>query len=32
MLLKQKVSLVAKNLTEPVKAEEYINKLCQNLG
>lgn len=31
MILKQKVALVAKNLTEPVKAEEYINKLCQNL-
>ncbi|KAF7494831.1 Sister chromatid cohesion protein PDS5 -like protein B [Sarcoptes scabiei] len=30
-LLKQKVALVAKNLQEPVKAEEYLNKLCQNL-
>lgn len=30
-LIKHKVAVVAKNLTEPVKAEEYITKLCQNL-
>ncbi|KAH9410377.1 Sister chromatid cohesion protein PDS5 A [Tyrophagus putrescentiae] len=29
--LKAKVAIVAKNLTEPVKSEEYINKLCLNL-
>ncbi len=32
MQLKAKVAIVAKNLTEPVKSEEYINKLCLNLG
>lgn len=31
LMIKSKIALVAKNLTEPVKAEEYIQKLCHNL-
>lgn len=31
-ILKQKIQLCAKNLPEPVKADEYITKLCRNLG
>ncbi|CAG2104988.1 unnamed protein product [Medioppia subpectinata] len=30
-LIKQKVQICAKNLPEPVKADEYITKLCRNL-
>lgn len=30
-LLKQKIQQCAKNLPEPVKADEYITKLCRNL-
>ena len=30
-LLKQKIQLCSKNLPEPVKADEYITKLCRNL-
>lgn len=31
LLLKQKIVQCAKNLPEPVKADEYITKLCRNL-
>lgn len=31
-LLKEKIALVAKNLAEPVKANEFINKFVKNLG
>ena len=31
LLLKQKIQLTAKNLPEPVKADEYLTKLCKSL-
>lgn len=30
-LMKQKIHMIAKNLPEPVKADEYLTKLCRNL-
>ncbi|KAI1280333.1 Sister chromatid cohesion protein PDS5 -like protein B [Halotydeus destructor] len=31
LMLKQRILMCAKNLQEPVKAEEYLTKLCRNL-